>query len=245
MKKKIAAFIAMGLCMNLANASKITDMIQKQTGQATVILKEQPLNQDNNLKLLVLKVNTSGEKLLAIANKQESLFLVVTQGFFTNNDKDRELVAQEAQSIMNYNMTFKTQEAVKKEIAKLPQDYIISLKGKTNKKVFYIVSDPLCPHCQEELRHLDDRLARGDVKMIPIGWMGAESANKAAELYAKIKNAKTDSEKIALLKKVYDKNYKAPTAKQEELTKVQEVVRSLIGKGKVEEGVPYIIEEDL
>lgn len=244
MKKKIAAFIALSLSVNLANASKITDMIQKQTGQATTILKEQALSQDSNLKLLTLKDSSSGYKVLAVTNKQESIFLPITQAFFTNNDKDRELVVQEFQSITNYNMTFKTQAAVKKEIAKLPQEYIVSLKGKTSKKVFYIISDPLCPHCQEELKHLDERLKQGDVKMIPVGWMGIESANKVAELYEKLKTAKTDSEKIALLKKAYDTNYKAPTAKDATRTKVQEVVRSLMGKGKAE-GTPYIIEEDL
>lgn len=244
MKKSILALMSIALCVNLANASKITDMIQKQTGQATKILKEQPLTQDGNLKLLTLKDNESGYKVLAITNKQESLFLPITQAFFTSNDKDRELVAQEFQSTTNYNMTFKTQAAVKKEIAKLPKDYIINLKGKTNKKVFYIVSDPMCPHCQEELKHLDEKLAQGDVKMIPVGWMGADSANKVAELYAKIKTAKTDSEKIELLKKIYDKDYKAPTANQKQLADIQEVVRSLMGKDKVE-GTPYIIEEDL
>ena len=157
MKKKIAAFIALSLSVNLANASKITDMIQKQTGQATTILKEQALSQDSNLKLLTLKDSSSGYKVLAVTNKQESIFLPITQAFFTNNDKDRELVVQEFQSITNYNMTFKTQAAVKKEIAKLPQEYIVSLKGKTSKKVFYIISDPLCPHCQEEVKHVDER----------------------------------------------------------------------------------------
>lgn len=244
MRKSIAVLMAIGLCANLANASKITDMLQKQTGQATTILKEQSLSQDSNLKLLTLKDNASGYKVLAITNKQESVFLPITQAFFTSNDKDRELVVQEFQSTTNYNMTFKTQAAVKKEIEKLPKDYIIKLKGKTNKKVFYIISDPMCPHCQEELKHLDEKLAQGDVKMIPVGWMGADSANKVAELYAKIKNAKTDSEKIAILKKTYDKNYKAPTANQKQLDDVQGVVRSLMGKDKAE-GTPYIIEEDL
>lgn len=244
MKKSIRVLIAMGLCINLASASKITDMIQKQTGQATTILKEQPLSQDSNLKLLTLKDNGSGYKVLAITNKQESIFLPITQAFFTSHDKDRDLIVQEFQSATNYNMTFKTQAAVKAEIAKLPQDYIISLKGKTSKKVFYIISDPLCPHCQEELKHLDKRLAQGDVKMIPVGWMGAESANKVAEIYAKAKKAKTDSEKIAILKKAYEKSYKAPAASKEDLTKVQDVVRALMGKDKAE-GTPYIIEEDI
>lgn len=244
MRKSIATLMAVGLCVSFASASKITDMIQKQTGQSTTVLKEQPLSQDANLKLLTLKDNTSGYKVLAVTNKQESIFLQITQAFFTNNDKDRELIVQEFQSTTNYNMTFKTQDAVKKEIAKIPQDYIVSLKGKSNKKVFYIISDPMCPHCQEELKHLDEKLAQGDVKMIPVGWMGVDSANKAAELYAKMKNIKTDSEKIAFLKKVYSKDYNAPTANQKQLEVVQEVVRSLMGKDKAE-GTPYIIEEDL
>ncbi len=244
MKSKISSLVALCLCVNLAYASKITDVIEKQTGQKTTLLKESVLKQDSNLKVITLKDNASGFKVLGIINKQESIFLPITSAFFTDNDKDRESLMQEFQSVSNYNLTFQTQAEVKKAITKLPKDYIIHLKGKNSKKVFYIISDPLCPHCQEELKHINQKLELGDVKMIPIGWMGDESANKTAEIYLKVKNAKTDSEKIDILNRVYAKTYKAPKADSKSLATVQEVVRMLTGKGKVE-GTPYIIEEDL
>ncbi len=244
MKKKISSLVAFCLCINFAYASKITDIIEKQTGQKTMVLKETTLNQDSNLKLITLKDDESGFKVLAITNKQESIFLPISSAFFTNNDKDRDMVLQEFNSTSYYNLTFKTQAEVKKAITKLPKDYIINLKGKNSKKVFYIISDPLCPHCQEELKHIDQKLELGDVKMIPIGWMGDESADKVAEIYSSIKNAKTNSEKINILNKIYAKTYKAPKADNKSLANVQEVVRALTGKGKVE-ATPYIIEEDL
>lgn len=228
--------------IGIAQASKLTDMIKEQTGQTTSVLKEQALKQDSNLKLVTLKDAKTGFKVLAITNKQESFLLAITSAFFTSNENDRDLIIAEFGSITNYNMTFKTQDAVKKAIANLPKDSIIHLTStnKNAKKVFYIVSDPLCPHCQEELKHINERLNQGDVKMIPVGWMGKESAQKVAEIYSLAKKATTDSEKIKILQRIYNPQYKA---KQMDTKIVEQVVSSLMGEGKVE-GTPYIIEED-
>lgn len=226
----------------IVEASKLTDMIKEQTGQEISILKEQPLQQDSNLKLVTLRESKTGFKVLAVTNKQESFLLAVTSAFFTSNEADRNLIIAEFGSITNYNMTFKTQEAVKKAIANLPKDSIIHLSStnKNAKKVFYIVSDPMCPHCQEELKHINERLQQGDVKMIPVGWMGKDSAQKVAEIYSLAKKATTDSEKIKILQRIYNPQYKP---KQMDTKMVEEVVRNLMGEGKVE-GTPYIIEED-
>ena len=229
--------------VNIATASPLTDMIQKQTGQKVSLVKEQKLSQDSNLKLVTLKDDASGMRILGLSNTSESMFLAISQAFFTANDKDRELIVAEYGNVGNYNMTFKSQAAVKKVIATLPKEHIIDLKGKNPKRLFYIVSDPLCPHCQVELANIDKRLEQGDVKMIPIGMMGEESARKVAEIHAKIKSAKSDADKIAILKKIYDRDHKAEGFEPKELEKIKEVARNITGKGKVE-GTPYIIEED-
>ncbi|STQ85832.1 disulfide isomerase [Helicobacter muridarum] len=239
----------MALCLLSCNiffgvvqASKLTDMINKQTGQEVSVIKEQQLKQDSNLKLVTIKELKTGFRVLGFTNKHESFFLAITSAFFTSNDDDRNLIISEFNLVNHYNMTFKTQEAVKKAINSLPNDAIINLAStnKNAKKVFYIVSDPMCPHCQDELKRINDRLNEGDVKMIPVGWMGKDSAYKVAEIYSLVKEAKTDSEKIKILQKIYNPQYKA---KPRDTKMVEEVVRSLMGEGKVE-GTPYIIEED-
>lgn len=238
----VLCLLSCSIFLGVAQASKLTDMINKQTGQEVSIIKEQQLKQDSNLKLVTVKELKTGFKVLGFTNKNESFFLAITSAFFTSNDDDRDLIISEFGSINNYNMTFKTQEVVKKTISSLPSDIIINLSStnKNAKKIFYIVSDPMCPHCQEELKKIDDRLKEADVKMIPVGWMGKDSAYKVAEIYSLMKNAKTDSEKIKILQKIYNPQYKA---KPRDTKIVEEVVRSLMGEGKVE-GTPYIIEED-
>ncbi|RDU71029.1 disulfide isomerase [Helicobacter aurati] len=245
--KKIANYVVsylLSCCVvtGIAQASKLTDMIKEQTGQETSVLKEQSLQQDPNLKLVTLKESKTGFRVLAVTNKQESFLLAVTSAFFTSNEADRNIIVAEFGSVTNYNATFKTREAVKKAIASLPKDSIIYLSStnKNAKKVFYIVSDPMCPHCQEEFKHINERLQQGDVRMIPVGWMGKDSAQKVAEIYSLTRKATTNSEKIKILQRIYNPQYKP---KQMDTKMVEEVVHKLMGEGKVE-GTPYIIEED-
>lgn len=237
--KNISKILLFSILCNVVYANKLVDLIATQTGQKISMIKEQTLSQDPNLKFVVLKDEVSGFKVSVITNKQETIIIPLST-FFTSSEKDRTTIINEIASVNNFNMTFKTQSAVKAAIASLPKDYIIELKGKNHKKVFYIISDPLCPHCQVELNNIEKRLEEGDVKMIPVGMMGEEAAKKAAEIYHSAKQLKTDSEKIAMLKKIYNKDYKA---KNFDTKEVQEVTRALIGEGKVE-GTPYIIEED-
>lgn len=239
--KKIVCFVAALALVGIAHASKLSDMLEKVIGEKTKILKEIPLKEDPNLKFVVLQTS-SGEKAVIMANKAESVIYVVPapQAFITANEQDSAALIDEVRMIQQYNENFKTHKAVKDVIAKIPQDYIISLKGKNPKKTYYIVSDPLCPHCQNELQNIEKRLQNGNVKMIVVGMMGEQSSKKAAEIYREAKKSKSDSDKIALLKKVYNPNYKS-SGGDEKI--VQDVTKALIGKDKVN-GTPYIIEED-
>ncbi|WP_237416275.1 disulfide isomerase [Helicobacter saguini] len=243
--KKILYLVAFCCAISqILQASKLTDMVQRVTGQKMSVIKEFSLKQDSNIKFVVLKDDSTSQRVIVMTNKAESFVQpLVPQAFITENEIDSNTLLSEVGSVQNYNMTYKTSSEVKKAIATLPKDYIINLSGKNPKKTYYIVSDPMCPHCQVELDNIDKKLAAGNVKMIVVGWMGEESANKAAEIYKKARSLKSDSEKLALLKKVYNKSYKAPAAPESDKKVIQEVVRALMGKGKVE-GTPYIIEED-
>lgn len=238
--KKVSSILALCLCFGIAQANKINDLIEKQTGQKTTFLSEQKLTQDSNLKVVTLREDQSGMKVVVITNQQESIIIPILT-FFTSNDKDREMLISQMNATQMYNETFKTQAAVKKIIESIPKDYIIDIKGKTSKKLFYIISDPLCPHCQAELANIDKRLEQGDIKMIPIGMLGEQAAKKAAEIHEAMKNVTSDSQKVAILKKIYDPKHKAPQSL--DTKKIEEITKSLLGKDKVE-GTPYIIEED-
>lgn len=240
---KAAAPLILSLAMlGLAKAS-VVEMIKKQTGQEVVVVNQMPLKQDPSLKVVVLKEVATGFRVVSITNKEESFLVAIEAGFFTSNDEDRGVIISEIQSAYNYNASLKTRDTVKGIIDKLPAGYAITLSS-TNpnpSKMFYIVSDPLCPHCQSELKELDKKLEKGDVHMIVVGGLGKESIKRAAEIQSLIKTAKTDKDKIKTLSTLYDPKYKS--SKKVDTKVVEEVTRSLMGEGKVE-GVPYIIEED-
>ena len=155
--KNISKILLFSILCNVVYANKLVDLIATQTGQKISMIKEQTLSQDPNLKFVVLKDEASGFKVSVITNKQETIIIPLST-FFTSSEKDRTTIINEIASVNNFNMTFKTQSAVKAAIASLPKDYIIELKGKNHKKVFYIISDPLCPHCQVELNNIEKRI---------------------------------------------------------------------------------------
>lgn len=241
--KKILYFVTcLALFSGVGNASKLTDMVLRVTGQKVSVIKEFSIKQDSNIKFVVLKDENTAQRVIVITNKAESFVQTfIPQAFITENKEDSNILLSEASSVQNYNANYKTQDEVKKIIStKVPKDYIITINGKNPKKTYYIVSDPLCPHCQNELKNIDKRLQNGNVKMIVVGMMGEQSRKKASEIYREIKKTKSDSEKIALLNKIYNQSYKSNSSEEKV---VQDVTSALIGKGKVE-GTPYIIEED-
>lgn len=237
--KKFLLFSIIGTSLSFSYGS-IVDLIKKDTKLEVEILKEQELNQDKNLKFVIVRDKKSGYRSLLLTNKQENFVLGVSSVAFMENKDDKEFLLSSYRGLQNYNKNLESNEAVKNVIKSIPSDYIIDLKGKSDKKTFWIISDPLCPHCQAELRNIDDRLKEGNVKMIAIGWLQTQSAYKAEEIHNLMKTAKNDQDKISILNKIYDTKYKS---KEIDTSKIDTLTRDITGKGKVE-GVPFVIEED-
>jgi len=109
------------------------------------------------------------------------------------------------------NFSKNAKNAVQKETM------LISL-GDKSKPAIYVFSDPECPFCREELAMLEDELKTYQVNYIITPVHGKSAFEKSALIYKESKKAKNDKEKIAILKKYYDKNIKNyPKVSDEEL----------------------------
>lgn len=123
-----------------------------------------------------------------------------------------------------------------------PQEKIMEL-GDKNKELMYVFTDPLCPYCQEELKNIETTLKEYRLKLVftPLTSHGEDAVARSLAIQEQMKSAKTDAEKIALLRKYYDKANKAPEYKAEQIKAEQELVHSVFATGAIR-GVPAFIE---
>lgn len=239
--KKITIALALSASLSIAQAG-IIDFTTSQTQQKIKLISQFPLKSDANLMLTIIEGTYENHPIrqAVLINKADNLLIGISNTFFAQDKQDRDLIRQELGKIVAFNKSSPSQSLVKDAIAKLPKQYIINISSndKNAKKIYYIISDPTCPHCQNELKNINERLKDGDVKMISIGWLNQQSALRAAKVYANLKDSMSNEEKLKILNDAYNPAIAAPNTN---IDKIKEITTSLTGVGKVE-SVPYIIE---
>ena len=89
------------------------------------------------------------------------------------------------------------------------ESQIIAL-GEGKKPKIYVFSDPECPYCQAHLAKIEDELKNYQVNFVLTGIFGERSFNKIAQIYTEITSAKTDTQKLAILRKYYERKAAVP-----------------------------------
>ncbi len=247
MQKKFWQFLlAAALSMSLAQAGmedNLLKLIKDRTKQDVSIDSTHVLSGDGNFVVALLKDKASGNLIPVVTNKNGNLLFVLTDIFFTQNDKDMQIVRDVLYKVQNHNNKIINKEAITKLLESIPSDYVIKIDSTTPgvKKNTYIVSDPSCSHCQEELRHINERLKDSNVYMVEVAFLGPQSRDKSAEILARVKNAKTTKEKVALLQEVYATAYVAKNPSEKELKKVENITKKIADSALIK-GVPFIYE---
>jgi len=119
---------------------------------------------------------------------------------------------------------------------------IISLGNDPKKDTLVIFTDPECPYCRQELAQIDQRLTTNNLKLIFTPVHERSSLEKAAVIYNETAKAKTDAEKIKILKKYYDENVKFDQKVSDaEVAHIDELKAKYFGAGI--KGVPFIVKE--
>jgi thiol:disulfide interchange protein DsbC len=120
------------------------------------------------------------------------------------------------------------------------KDNIIFL-GDTNKPSLVILSNPECLYCRQELLNIEIRLRTNSIKMILIPQVPS-ALRKSALIYEEIANAKTDEQKITVLRKYYDENLTMlPNANEKSIENADMLSQKYLKTGI--ENIPVVIEE--
>lgn len=230
--------LALSAQANANDANIAKKLLEAKTKRTLEVVSFSPLD-SSGLFLLTIQDKLNGYKTLLISDEKQQN-LVVASAFFSSDDTLSKRVSQELNAISAYN--FKVQNSAKLNalFASIPKDYAITITGATSKKL-YIVSDPMCSHCQEELARIEEKLQTHTIIMIPVGLLGQDSLYKAADIARQIRSAKTPKEQIQTLRKIYARTYTPTTASDEAYSQVVRVTNSIKNSGLIE-GVPFIYE---
>lgn len=208
--------------IGFANAA-LEKLVKEKTGADVKVVKSMPLEELKNMQLVVLE--SGNQRVPFYASADGTTIIGTDSSFLTSKDAllgKLQLAMQDVERFNNRSKSDKLLADIKGQ--KLP---VISLQSgtKTN-KTLYIVSDPNCPYCQDELDKIDDRLKGANVKMVVVGILSENSLSKATDIYTQIKNAKNNQAKINVLRKIYSQGYQTNTQPSKEAVGVTEAVRN-------------------
>ena len=212
-------------------------VLEGQTGAKFEVISFEPLKGSKQFLLVVKDTKNGYQSVIITDEKQKSM--IAPMAFFGDKE-DAKFVATQLEKANAYNFKLQNAATLDKLFASIPQDYAIRLQGASN-KITYIVSDPMCVHCQQELSQIESKLAKGTVVMVLVSFLGQDSLQKSAEIISKIKSAKTPKEQISLIRSVYATTHKASPQKQEYTSQVSAITKELASSNLIE-AVPFIYE---
>lgn len=119
---------------------------------------------------------------------------------------------------------------------------IISLGNDPKKETLVKFTDPECPYCRQELAQVEEKLKHYNLKYIFASVHGRSSLEKEVLIYAQTAAAKSDEEKITILRKYYAEDATIDAnVSDEEVAKMDALRKKYLGAGI--KGVPFYINE--
>lgn len=119
---------------------------------------------------------------------------------------------------------------------------IITLGNDPKKETLVKFTDPECPYCRQELAQVEAKLAQYNLKYIFASVHGVESLKKEVLIYDQTAKAKSDEEKIKILRKYYAEDAKIDaTVSDADVAKMDALRKKYLGAGI--KGVPFYINE--
>ena len=234
MKKAILTSVALAASLNAAlSDSEILSIYGGVPQGIDIKIAERiPLNEPKGVEAVVLKISQGD------MSQEEIIF---TQGdlIFTDIiDPKKRIVYKE--QIKQNRVAGQLAKVVKSE----SKENIIKLGNDPKKPTILMLTDAECPFCRKEMNKIEETLKDNNVDIIMTSVHGDSGHAKSALIYKEIKGAKTDAQKIAVLKKYYAENNKAG-AKDVSAAEL-DAAKALAGKyfGAGVNSVPYIIEMD-
>ncbi len=243
MKKLIyvlAACAAFVLGANANEAEFVKNLKQSLNDKNAQLISIDKLNSLNGLNLLIVR---SGDKKEAFLASDDGKSLVaVTEEPKLADAADAALFKTRTQILKD------ARDAAALELLKSIDParfaYIESF-DKNNPYMTYIVGDPECPYCAEEMKRITKHLRNSNVKLIFAPVHGKSAFIKSALILKHLKALSPSDQKgaIDVIEKYYNKDAQVSDAdvSKAELDAVYADTKTLFSKGVIK-SVPYVIK---
>ena len=236
----LAACAAFALGVNANEAEFVKNLKQSLNDKNAQLISIDKLNSLNGLNLLIVR---SGEKQEAFLASDDAKSLVaVTEDPKLADAADAALFKMRTQILKD------ARDAAALELLKSINParfaYIESF-DKNNPYVTYIVGDPECPYCAEEMKRITKHLRNSNVKLIFAPVHGKSAFIKSALILKRLKALSPSDQKgaIDVIEKYYNKDAQVSDAdvSKAELDAVYADTKTLFSKGVIK-SVPYVIK---
>ncbi|RAX52232.1 hypothetical protein CCY99_07520 [Helicobacter sp. 16-1353] len=241
MIKKILLISALmlGVAFGATFDDNIKNLIEKQTGTKVKIVKNISLKDNKDLKLILVEIIDNAQRIPMFATKDGSMIIGLSNILFTSSKADEELILKATDEASAHNESSQKIAAGNLIQTLKPEQYISLKSSAKNPKTYFIISDPNCGYCREELKNINDRLKTHNVNIVMVGILGEDSLKKAAYVMSKVNSQMSQKDKLNVLQEVFSSNFKAP--KTIDTSAIQKTTESLFKTGVIQ-GVPFIYE---
>ncbi|WP_297901284.1 hypothetical protein [uncultured Campylobacter sp.] len=236
----LTACAAFALGANANEAEFVKNLKQSLNDKNAQLISIDKLNSLNGLNLLIVR---SGDKKEAFLVSDDAKSLVtVTEEPKLADAADAALFKTRTQILKD------ARDAAALELLKSIDParfaYIESF-DKNNPYMTYIVGDPECPYCAEEMKRITKHLRNSNVKLIFAPVHGKSAFIKSALILKHLKALSPSDQKgaIDVIEKYYDKDVQVSDAdvSKAELDAVYADTKTLFSKGVIK-SVPYVIK---
>ncbi|WP_297576214.1 hypothetical protein [uncultured Campylobacter sp.] len=189
-------------------------------------------------KLVIITKEDEGMRIPLLTSKDGKSYIVLPSEY-NLSQRDNDLIKK--------RITFgnNIEDAAAYELLKtVPQERFIEINSlnKNHSTTIYLVTDPECEACKEDINKIEEYIKRADVKITFAPIHGISAYTKAAIVLKKAKKIDPNNQEaiIKILKKYFDKEVAIgdDEVTKEEKQEILENSKAIYSKGVIK-GVPY------
>ena len=231
MKKVILASIIAATSLMAASDKQIEEFYSQMVDSSVKVKVADRHKVAGDIEAVVVKLSKDG-------NSQDEI--VFTKGEFIFPDvidlKEQKSYLAEVKK-----------EVIANGISKIYKDEdkanIIVLGSDPKKPTIIMFSDPECPYCRAELAKIETTLKDNNVEIVLTPVHDVSSLQKSSLIYKDAKAAKSDSDKVKILRKYYAEDYNVDdkSVSKEDVAKIDNLRKKYFAAGV--RSVPFIVNK--
>lgn len=215
----------------------VQNLMKTKANMDIKVVKTVDIN--SGLKFVIAE-DKSGMQFPLLATSNGDTVTTFSREFITSNDALMQKISTNLQQMSDANQK-QTDKQAQNLYKQIPANGVLKLdNGKS--KTIVIVSDPECPYCRNELANLETKLKDANVYMIFAPVHGKSAFVKSDLIYQKAAKAKTNEEKIKIIKEYYNPNVKLTDKEMAMQPVITEKNADIIFKSGIVKGVPFIFD---